>query len=110
LKSARELFEDEVLTFGATLLASNPSLVDSLKIERAKKKCVREKICRPLNESECEFTIYNIQRECVCLHPSLADRKIVKRHLDAEVQIGELEKKSRDGVVVYVWRRDFEDR
>ena len=62
------MFENEVLTWRAAFLASNPSLVDSLKIDRAKKKCIREKICGLIMKSECELMIYNVQREYARIH------------------------------------------
>jgi hypothetical protein len=49
--------------------------------------------------------VYDIQKECPDLHPSLADRKIVKRHLEAEVKLGELEKLKEIDGTTYVWKR-----
>lgn len=77
----------------AAVLVSNSSLKRSYEIEKAKKKCIEEKICRPgdlVGYSPCEFTAYDL-KECKDIDPSLADYKTAKRHLEAEVETCDLQ-------------------
>jgi hypothetical protein len=94
-------------TVPAAVLASNPNLTRSYQIEKAKKECIKERICNPellVGYDPCEFTAYNL-KECKDLDPALADYKTARRHLDAEVETCELSKVvGRHGETVYQWR------
>ena len=90
----------------AAEIAANPNLKRSLEIEKAKNKCIRERICRPdvlMGSSPCEFTAYDLQ-ECKDMDIGLGDYKTARRHLEAQVETCELDKaeNSRD-VTVYQW-------
>ena len=93
-------------TVTAAVIASNPNLKRSLEIEKAKKECIKQRICHPdhfMGSYPCEFTAYDL-KECKDLDPALADYKTARRHLDAEVETCELRKaENRYGVTVYQW-------
>lgn len=109
-------FIDGVVTFRSAMLANNPGgvcgLLRSLKIEDAKNECVDDILCDPqLSERiregvniqrQCEFTIWDVERECSHIDKALADYKIAERHLDAEVGQGHLRKRTKAGKTVYV--------
>jgi len=90
----------------AAVIASNPNLARSYIIEKAKKKCLEERICSAqvwAGSYPCEFTVNDL-KECRDIDPALADYKMAQRHLEAEVQTCELRKvKSTQGVTVYQW-------
>lgn len=90
----------------AAEIAANPTLKRSLEIEKAKNKCIKERICRPdvlMGSSPCEFTAYDLQ-ECKDVDVALGDYKTARRHLEAQVETCELNKaeNGRD-VTVYQW-------
>ena len=93
-------------TLPAAVLASNPDLERSYKIEKAKKKCIEQRICRPddlVGYSPCEFTANDL-KECEDIDPALGDFKTARRHLEAEVTTCELRKVvGRHGETVYQW-------
>lgn len=90
----------------AAVIASNPNLERSLEIERAKRRCIRHRICNPqvwMGSYPCEFTIHELG-ECQDIDPALADYRVAQRHLEAEVQTCELDKATnRYGETVYQW-------
>jgi len=86
--------------------ARSPNLERSLQIEKAKKRCIRYRICNSQiweNSYPCEFGAYELG-ECRNLDPALADFKVAQRHLEAEVRTCELDKRTnRLGQTVYQW-------
>jgi hypothetical protein len=94
----------ECSSMPAAVLASNPNLERSYEIEKAKKKCIEDIICRQdrlVGFSPCEFTAYDL-KECADIDPSLADYKTARRHLEAEVKTCELRKvKGSHGETIY---------
>jgi len=84
-------------------------LHQSLDIHYAKKQCITDMICNEeygeWEDDVCRFTLYRFTQECPYYHKSLADPKIAKRHLDAEVELGLLDIDSSRGKVEYVYRR-----
>lgn len=93
-------------TVPAAVIASNPNLKRSFAIEKAKRQCIKQRICHPdhfMGSYPCEFTAYDL-KECKDLDPALADYKTTRRHLEAEVETCELGKvENRYGVTVYQW-------
>lgn len=91
----------------AAVLAANPDLKRSYVIEKAKKECIEQRICRAadlVGGLPCEFTAYTL-KECKDLDPALADYKIARKHLEAQVETCELSKKvNRHGHTVYQWQ------
>jgi hypothetical protein len=73
---------------------NNPGVLATLEIHRAKNTCIEEEICDPeagdWEGDECRFNVSRVNAECPTYHPSLKDFKIAKRHLDVEVDMGEL--------------------
>ncbi len=101
-------------SFEAAILASNPNLVRSLQIEDDKNECIEKILCDRAEETswvsgpegeECRFNWWDVVRDCGLQFPSLADKKVVVRHLEAEVNTGHL-RKGRDerGKTEYVYR------
>jgi len=96
------------------LLACNPDLPATLRIEDCKNHCIRTVLCAKDAEDfwefgpegpECSFRAWDIVRECGEMDPSLRDFKIVVRHLEAEAATGHLEKRRDErGKVEYVFR------
>jgi hypothetical protein len=105
-RAIKDALIDKVVTAASAIRASNPNLLSSLEIERSKKRCISEQVCDPdageWDGDKCKFTIYRILKECGCYNSSLRDKKIAKRHLEAEVSIGDLEKEIKDGRTYYV--------
>lgn len=104
---------DRALTLNAALIASNPNLLRSLQIEREKKRCIEEELCNPEEDSswlpgdegeECHVTWWEVLRICGPIYPSLADKKVVERHLRVESELGDLEKRRAAGKTYYVYR------
>ena len=90
----------------AAVIATNPNLKRSYEIEKAKNRCIKERICSSdilMGSYPCEFTAYDL-KECKDIDPVLADYKTARRHLEAQVETCELRKaENRYGVTVYQW-------
>lgn len=88
----------------AAELAANPNLKRSFEIERAKNRCIKERICSLdvlMGSHPCEFTAYDL-KECEDIDPGLADYKTARRHLEAQVETCQLGKvENRRGVTIY---------
>jgi len=107
--AVKEVAIDEIMTLLSAFSACNPDILASLRIDQAKKNCIRERLCAPHIYSEsypCEFTAYML-KECDDIDPSLRDRKTVKRHLDAEAELGELEKTKKGKTTIYKWPPNY---
>jgi len=91
---------ERATTIKATLLANNPGLLPTLLIERAKKMWLEEESHRS-GHDRVEFTENDIRREATKYHPSLKYKKVARRHLEAEVELGELEYNKESGTYAY---------
>lgn len=83
----------------------------SLAIHRAKQRCIADVICggdygEIDGDAVCRFTEYRVQVECRNYHPSLADFRIARRHLDEQVAQGILGVTHARGVREYVFQRE----
>lgn len=82
---------------------------ESLAIHQAKQDCIEDMICNinfgDWDDDECRFTVYRITTECSFYHKSLADPKIARRHLDAQVKLGMLDVDTSKGKTEYIYRR-----
>jgi len=92
----------------AAEIAANPNLERSLEIHQAKNICIKQRICHPntwTGSYPCEFTVHDL-KECEDIDPALADYKIARRHLEAQVETCQLREEDRDGVTVYLWTEE----
>jgi hypothetical protein len=84
-------------------------LKGSLAIHMAKQDCIEDMICNvnfgDWDGDECRFTLYRVITECPPFHKSLADPKIARRHLDAQVELGILDVDESKGKREYIYRR-----
>ena len=106
-----KLVRNGLLGYAEIVATTNPNTLRTLQIFLAKNKWLEQ---AQLDEAhpDIEFTVYDVMREAAEYDPALADWKVAKRHLEAEVALGHLDKREvvKNGrrITVYVKRPDFD--
>lgn len=84
-------------------------ITESLRIHEALQNCITQMSCDTefgdWDGDECRFTLYRVLTECSSFHRSLADAKIARRHLDAQVEMGRLSKDTSNRKREYIFHR-----